>query len=136
MVTEFGYSEKLGRVRYSGNQEEVFLGHSVAQSKNISEQTARIIDEEVIRIVGDAEKRARIILEENIKDLHIIAKGLLEYETLSGEEIKNLIKGIKPNRDDDLGSSPDSSDKNNEQSQGKKNPLPTFTKDQNFPLPN
>ena len=60
----------------------------------------------------------------------------MEYETLSGEEIKNLIKGIKPNRDDDLGSSPDSSDKNNEQSQGKKNPLPTFTKDQNFPLPN
>ena len=103
MVTEFGYSEKLGRVRYSGNQEEVFLGHSVAQSKNISEQTARIIDEEVIRIVADAEKRARKILEENIKDLHIIAKGLLEYETLSGEEIKNLIKGIKPNRDDDLG---------------------------------
>ena len=77
MVTEFGYSEKLGRVRYSGNQEEVFLGHSVAQSKNISEQTARIIDEEVIRIVADAEKRARKILEENIKDLHIIAKGLL-----------------------------------------------------------
>ena len=136
MVTEFGYSEKLGRVRYSGNQEEVFLGHSVAQSKNISEQTARIIDEEVIKIVADAEKRARTILEENIKDLHIIAKGLLEYETLSGEEIKNLIKGIKPNRDDDLGSSSDNSDKNNEQSKGKKSPLPTFTKDQNFPLPN
>ena len=137
MVTEFGYSEKLGRVRYSGNQEEVFLGHSVSQSKNISEQTARIIDEEVIRIVVDAEKRARKILEDNIKDLHIIAKGLLEYETLTGEEIKNLIKGIKPTRDeDDLGGSSNNSDKNNEEQTGKKSPLPSFTKDQNFPLPN
>ena len=137
MVTEFGYSEKLGRVRYSGNQEEVFLGHSVSQSKNISEQTARIIDEEVIRIVVDAEKRARKILEDNIKDLHIIAKGLLEYETLTGEEIKNLIKGIKPTRDeDDLGGSSNNSDENNEEQNGKKSPLPSFTKDQNFPLPN
>ena len=137
MVTEFGYSEKLGRVRYSGNQEEVFLGHSVSQSKNISEQTARIIDEEVIRIVVDAEKRARKILEDNIKDLHIIAKGLLEYETLTGEEIKNLIKGIKPTRDeDDLGGSSNNSDENNEEQTGKKSPLPSFTKDQNFPLPN
>lgn len=137
MVTEFGYSEKLGRVRYSGNQEEVFLGHSVSQSKNISEQTARIIDEEVIRIVVEAEKRARKILEDNIKDLHIIAKGLLEYETLTGEEIKNLIKGIKPTRDeDDLGGSSNNSDENNEEQTGKKSPLPSFTKDQNFPLPN
>ena len=137
MVTEFGYSEKLGRVRYSGNQEEVFLVHSVSQSKNISEQTARIIDEEVIRIVVEAEKRARKILEDNIKDLHIIAKGLLEYETLTGEEIKNLIKGIKPTRDeDDLGGSSNNSDENNEEQTGKKSPLPSFTKDQNFPLPN
>ena len=137
MVTEFGYSEKLGRVRYSGNQEEVFLGHSVSQSKNISEQTARIIDEEVIRIVVEAEKRARKILEDNIKYLHIIAKGLLEYETLTGEEIKNLIKGIKPTRDeDDLGGSSNNSDENNEEQTGKKSPLQSFTKDQNFPLPN
>ena len=137
MVTEFGYSEKLGRVRYSGNQEEVFLGHSVSQSKNISEQTARIIDEEVIRFVADAEKRARKILEDNIKDLHVIAKSLLEYETLTGEEIKNLIKGIKPTRDeDDLGGSSNNSDENNEEQTGKKSPLPSFTKDQNFPLPN
>ncbi|GIR68075.1 MAG: hypothetical protein CM15mP72_5850 [Pelagibacteraceae bacterium] len=108
MVTQMGYSDKLGRVRYTGNQEEVFLGHSVTQSKNISEETARIIDQEVIRLVEDAESKARKILTENIKDLHIIAKGLLEYETLTGEEIKNLIKGIKPKRDDDLTS--DSSD--------------------------
>ena len=76
------------------------------------------------------------ILDENIKDLHTIAKGLLEYETLTGEEIQNLIKGIKPKRDDDLSS--DSSDDNtdNKKETQSKGPLPSFTKDQNFPLPN
>ena len=100
MITTWGYSEKLGRIRYSNNQEEIFLGHSVAQSKNISEGTARIIDEEVQNLVKEAEIKARKILQDNIDDLHIIAKGLLEYETLTGDEIKNLVKGIKPNRDD------------------------------------
>ena len=135
MVTQMGYSDKLGRVRYTGNQEEVFLGHSVTQSKNISEETARIIDQEVIRLVENAEAKARKILTENIKDLHTIAKGLLEFETLTGEEIKNLLKGIKPKRDDDLSSdsSDDSSDKKEASNKG---PLPSFTKDQNFPLPN
>ena len=136
MVTQMGYSDKLGRVRYTGNQEEVFLGHSVTQSKNISEETARIIDQEVIRLVQDSESRARKILTENIKDLHIIAKGLLEYETLTGEEIKNLLKGIKPTRDDDLSSDDSSSPSDAEKKNPNKGPLPSFTKDQNFPLPN
>ena len=136
MVTQMGYSEKLGRVRYTGNQEEVFLGHSVAQSKNISEETARIIDQEVIRLVQESETRARKILTENIKDLHVIAKGLLEYETLTGEEIKNLLKGIKPTRDDDLSSDDSSSSSDSEKKKENKGPLPSFTKDQNFPLPN
>ena len=136
MVTQMGYSDKLGRVRYTGNQEEVFLGHSVTQSKNISEETARIIDKEVIRLVEEAESKARTILNDNIKDLHTIAKGLLEYETLTGEEIQNLIKGIKPKRDDDFSS--DSSDGNpdDKKESSNKGPLPSFTKDQNFPLPN
>jgi cell division protease FtsH len=135
MVTQMGYSDKLGRVRYTGNQEEVFLGHSVTQSKNISEETARIIDQEVIRLVQEAEGKARNILNDNIKDLHVIAKGLLEYETLTGEEIKNLLKGIKPKRDDDLNDSSDSSSDSSQKSSNK-GPLPSFTKDQNFPLPN
>ncbi len=135
MVTQMGYSDKLGRVRYTGNQEEVFLGHSVTQSKNISEETARIIDQEVIKLVQEAESKARNILTDNIKDLHVIAKGLLEYETLTGEEIKNLIKGIKPKRDDDLNDSSDSSSDSSQKSPNK-GPLPSFTKDQNFPLPN
>ena len=76
-----------------------------------------------------------MIITDNIKDLHIIAKGLLEYETLTGEEIKNLIKGIKPKRDDDLTS--DSSDgSDNQKTTVNKGPLPSFTKDQDFPLPN
>jgi cell division protease FtsH len=100
MVTEYGFSEKLGRVRYTNNQEEVFLGHSVAQSKNVSEETAKLIDEETKKLVQDAEIKARKILVDNMDDLHKIAKGLLEYETLTGDEMKDLIKGIKPNRDD------------------------------------
>ena len=107
MVTEWGMSEKLGRLRYNNDSEEIFLGHSVTQSKNVSDSTAKIIDDEVRALAEEAENNCRKILEENIKELHIVAKGLLEYETLTGDEIKDLIKGIKPTRDDfDEGSSP------------------------------
>ncbi|MBI04867.1 MAG: cell division protein FtsH, partial [Pelagibacteraceae bacterium] len=101
MVTEWGMSEKLGRLRYNNDSEEVFLGHSVTQSKNISDATAKLIDEETRRIIDEAEKKCRKILNDNIEELHVVAKGLLEYETLSGDEIKDLIKGIPPTRDID-----------------------------------
>ncbi len=100
MITEWGMSEKLGRLRYNSDSEEVFLGHSVAQSKNLSDSTAKLIDEEVRSLAEEAENNCRKILQDNIEELHIVAKGLLEYETLSGDEIKDLIKGIKPTRDD------------------------------------
>mgnify|MGYP001388773829 FL=1 len=100
MITEWGMSEKLGRLRYNSDSEEVFLGHSVAQSKNLSDSTAKLIDEEVRYLAEEAEKNCKKILQDNIEQLHIVAKGLLEYETLSGDEIKDLIKGIKPSRDD------------------------------------
>ncbi len=100
MITEWGMSEKLGRLRYNSDSEEVFLGHSVAQSKNLSDSTAKLIDEEVRFLAEEAEKNCKKILHDNIEELHIVAKGLLEYETLSGDEIKDLIKGIKPSRDD------------------------------------
>jgi len=93
MVTEWGMSEKLGTIRYVANQEEVFLGHSVSQSKNMSDETASLIDSEVRRIVEDAYSRATKILTEKMADLHTIAKALLEYELLSGEDIKALIRG-------------------------------------------
>ncbi len=100
MITEWGMSEKLGNLRYNSDSEEVFLGHSVAQSKNLSDSTAKLIDDEVRLLADDADKHCRKILQDNIEELHIVAKGLLEYETLSGHEIKDLIKGIKPSRDD------------------------------------
>jgi len=93
MVMEFGFSDKLGPLRYETNQEEVFLGHSVAQQRNISDDTARLIDEEVRRLVEEGEKTSRKILTKHIEDLHKIAKGLLEYETLSAEDIDNILKG-------------------------------------------
>src|SRR5271168_1521437 len=93
MVTEFGFSEKLGPLRYSDNEEEVFLGHSVTQRKNVSDATAKLIDEEIRRIVDHGEHTARDILTGHLDELHALAKGLLEYETLSVDEIKRLIKG-------------------------------------------
>ena len=106
MITEWGMSEKLGNLRYNNDSEEVFLGHSVAQSKNLSDSTAKIIDEEVRELADEADRVCRKILQDNIEELHTVAKGLLEYETLSGDEIKDLIKGIKPSRDDFDDSSP------------------------------
>ena len=101
MVTQWGYSDKLGKVAYGDNQEEVFLGHSVARQQNVSEETARIIDAEVRRFVEDGFNEARRILTERADDLETLAKGLIEYETLSGEEIKNLLAGKPPVRDED-----------------------------------
>ncbi|WAJ27066.1 ATP-dependent zinc metalloprotease FtsH [Antarcticirhabdus aurantiaca] len=99
MVMEYGMSDKLGRLRYRQNQEEVFLGHSVSQQQNMSEDTARLIDSEVRRIIEEAENIARKVLNEHIDDLHVIAKGLLEYETLSGDEVRDLLAGKPLARD-------------------------------------
>ena len=93
MVTEFGFSEKLGRLRYAENEEEVFLGHSVTQRKNVSEATAKLIDEEIRRLVDEGEETARDILTARLDELHALARGLLEYETLSADEIRRIIKG-------------------------------------------
>ena len=103
MVTEYGFSEKLGPLRYNDNEEEVFLGHSITQRKNVSEHTTRIIDQEVRRIVDEGMRLAEKILTENRDDLDSIANALLEFETLSGEEIKGLIRGepiVRPDADD------------------------------------
>jgi cell division protease FtsH len=100
MVTKWGFSERLGAVEYGENQEEVFLGHSVARNQNVSEETAKIIDEEVRRLVEAGESEARRILTEKLDDLHRLAKALLEYETLTGDEITNVLKGVMPSRDE------------------------------------
>jgi cell division protease FtsH len=100
MVTRWGFSDDLGVVAYGDNQDEVFLGHSVARQQNVSEATAQVIDREVRRLVQEGWNEANRILTERLEDLHTLAKSLLEYETLSGEEIQNLFKGIKPVREE------------------------------------
>jgi cell division protease FtsH len=102
-VMEYGMSPKLGWLRYRDNQEEVFLGHSVARSQNVSAETARMIDEEVRRFVEEGENVARQVLTDNIDELHRLAAALLEYETLSGDEAKRAIAGQTIGRDDDRG---------------------------------
>ena len=108
MITEYGFSEKLGPLRYEDNQEEVFLGHSVSQHKNVSDATAKVIDDEIRVLIDNADAEARRILTENIDELHTISNGLLEYETLSGDEVQNLLKGMPIDRsDNDEGGSSD-----------------------------
>jgi len=92
MVAEWGMSDLLGPLRYSENEEDVFLGRSVTQRKTISDETAKLIDQETRRFVDDAEKQARKVLKKNIKHLHSLAKALLEFETLSGDQVKELIR--------------------------------------------
>ena len=100
MVTAFGMSDKLGRVRYQANEQEVFLGHAVTQTQNVSEATAQLIDQEVRRLIEEAEGKAKQILTDHLDDLHLIAKALLEYETLSNDEIGQVLRGEKIVRDD------------------------------------
>jgi cell division protease FtsH len=100
MVTKWGYSDELGIVEYGENQEEVFLGHSVARNQNVSEETAKIIDAEIKRLTQAGYSEAKRILTEKLEDLHTLARALLEYETLSGDEIVAVLKGIPPRRDE------------------------------------
>jgi cell division protease FtsH len=100
MVTKWGYSDKLGVVCYGENQDEVFLGHSVSRTQNVSEETAKIIDAEVKRLVDEGHGEAKRILTEKMEDLHTLARALLEYETLTGDEIVNALKGVPPVREE------------------------------------
>ncbi len=99
MVTQWGMSDKLGPLAYSDNEEEVFLGHSVTRTKNLSDDTQKAVDEEIHLLVEEGYQTARTIITRDIDALHIIAKGLLEYETLSGTEIKDLMDGKPPTRE-------------------------------------
>ena len=104
MVTEWGMSDKLGPLRYNDNQEEVFLGHAVTQTKNVSEATSKLIDEEIRSIVDKADETCREIIGANVEQLHAIANALLEYETLTGDEVLALTRGetiVRADSDDD-----------------------------------
>jgi len=99
MVTRWGLSDELGTVSYGENQDEVFLGMSVSRTQNASEATVQKIDSEIRRLVEEGYNEATKILTEKRADLEALAKGLLEYETLTGEEIQDLLNGKKPNRE-------------------------------------
>jgi cell division protease FtsH len=105
MVTEWGMSDKLGPLLYSENQQEVFLGHSITQQQNMSEETAKLIDEETRRIVTTGEKTAWEILTQHKAELETMAQALMEYETITGEECQAIMRGDKIiRRNDDDGS--------------------------------
>jgi cell division protease FtsH len=93
MVTRWGMSDALGPLQYAEPEEEVFLGYSVNRQRQMSNETAQAIDAEIRKIVEDGYKRARTLLKENHEQLETLAKALLEYETLSGDEIKKAIAG-------------------------------------------
>jgi cell division protease FtsH len=103
MVTEWGMSKKLGPLRYNENQQEVFLGHAITQRQNMSEDTAKLIDQEVRRIVTKGEAKARVVLTAHRTELEAITQALMEFETINGEEVKALMRGEKIMRtpDDD-----------------------------------
>ena len=99
MVTRWGLSEQLGTVAYGENQDEVFLGYQVARQQNVSEETSRKIDGEIRRLIETGYAEAEKILSEKRGDLEVLARGLLEFETLSGDEIKDLLLGKRPVRE-------------------------------------
>ncbi|MEM9224454.1 MAG: ATP-dependent zinc metalloprotease FtsH [Pseudomonadota bacterium] len=104
MATQYGMSDELGPLLYGENEEEVFLGHSVTRNQNVSEKTQELVDREIKRFVEEGYETATAVLRTNLDDLHTVANGLLEYETLTGDEIRDLLKGKSPvreNTDDD-----------------------------------
>jgi len=102
MVTKYGMSKDLGPLSYGANEEEVFLGRQIAKHENMSEETSKKVDAEVKKIVDAGYQRAKQIITEKLDDLHKLAKALLIYETLSGDEIKDLVlKNIQPKKVED-----------------------------------
>ena len=103
MVMRAGLSKELGPIAYGENEEEVFLGRSVARQQNMSEETARKVDAEIKKFVEKGYDRAKKVLTEKIDDLHKLAKALLTYETLTGSEIEDIInKNVYPTNKEDI----------------------------------
>ena len=100
MITRWGYSDLIGPVDYGSDQGDVFLGQQLMQSSHISEDTSRKIEEEVRKLIEQGKEDARRIMTESRADWEAVATALLEYETLSGDEIANIIKGVPPTRPD------------------------------------
>jgi cell division protease FtsH len=108
MVTKWGLSERLGPLTYSEDDGEVFLGRSVTQHKQVSDDTAHAIDEEVRKIIDENYALAEKLLEENIDKLHVMAKALVKYETIGEEQIKDIMEGREPRPPEDWDDTADS----------------------------
>ena len=112
MVTKWGLSDRLGPLTYSEDDGEIFLGRSVTQHKQVSDETAHTIDEEVRNIIDANYKRAKKVLDDNVDILHSMAKALMKYETIDATQIKDIMEGRKPQPpedwDDSVGSTPTS----------------------------
>jgi len=126
MVTKWGLSEKLGPMTYSEEEGEVFLGHSVSQHKNVSDETAHIIDEEIRNIVDRNYERSKKIIEDNMDKLHTMAQALIRYETIDKEQIDDIMAGRQPRSPADWddsepprGSSVDQEAKRDDKGEGK-----------------
>jgi cell division protease FtsH len=109
MVTKWGLSERLGPLTYSEDEGEVFLGRSVTQHKQISDDTANAIDAEVRLIIDRNYLRAKEILESHIDKLHAMSKALMKYETIDAEQIKDIMDGKEPRPPEDWEDSDDPS---------------------------
>ncbi|MBO5561805.1 MAG: cell division protein FtsH, partial [Firmicutes bacterium] len=93
MVTKYGMSEKLGPILFGDDQQEVFLGRDFGHTKNYSEEIAKTIDEEIKRIISEAYDLAKRTLEDNMDSLHKAAQLLMEKEKITGEELREIIRG-------------------------------------------
>src|SRR6187402_3216200 len=96
MVTKWGLSDEMGPIAYGEEEDEVFLGRSVTQHKNVSDDTARRIDEVVRSILDNAYARTQAILGEHLEKLHIMAEALLTYETIDAQQIDAIMEGRRP----------------------------------------
>jgi cell division protease FtsH len=101
MVTKWGLTKNLGPLTYSEDEDEVFLGRSVTQHKHVSDETARRIDVEVRDIIDAAHNEARDLLEDNLDQLHLMAKALMKYETIDNHQIDQIMEGHEPDPPDD-----------------------------------
>ena len=101
MVTKWGLSEKLGPLAYSEEEGEVFLGRSVTQTKQVSDITAKTIDEEIRKIIDETYKHATEILKKNIKRLHKMSEALMKYETIEQLQIEDIMNDKEPRLPDD-----------------------------------
>ena len=116
MVTKWGLSEKLGPIKYDEESDEPFLGRSAgSKSNSVSDKTANLIDEESKKIIDTCYKKATKVLKDNLDKLHMMAESLVELETLTSDQIDDIMVGAKPRSNDDDDISPDKGNQKGEE---------------------